>query len=69
MDGLNRTSVGLKLNILDADSGAKVEPQSNQRGIETSLEEDVEMLERSSLNRTSVGLKQACCNAYSYASC
>ena len=34
-DGLNRTSVGLKLTLTGCGSSARTGPQSNQRGIET----------------------------------
>ena len=56
---LNRTSVGLKpnhkINVLQR----AMQPQSNQRGIETMLISPFSIAAMIGLNRTSVGLKHA----------
>ena len=56
-DGLNRTSVGLKLKTLTAIPASSGQPQSNQRGIETRHRHRVPRA-AARLNRTSVGLKR-----------
>ena len=56
LDCLNRTSVGLKHAIGNKQTISEREPQSNQRGIETSSS-SFPTSNLSRLNRTSVGLK------------
>ncbi len=56
---LNRTSVGLKRIPRTMMMIPRSSPQSNQRGIETSLNEILRRL-IDTLNRTSVGLKLTC---------
>ena len=56
-NGLNRTSVGLKLSRGRPGAVAGHTPQSNQRGIETRRSRAARPRAVTSLNRTSVGLK------------
>jgi len=55
---LNRTSVGLKQRCLEDGGSTRFEPQSNQRGIETTAIADFSDAVAERLNRTSVGLKR-----------
>ena len=54
---LNRTSVGLKLVLNLLTQVGALQPQSNQRGIETETVDEVTLGAEERLNRTSVGLK------------
>ena len=54
---LNRTSVGLKPDLAADTAPSQREPQSNQRGIETSNGVISKSHQEVRLNRTSVGLK------------
>ncbi len=57
VQGLNRTSVGLKRREIPKEPGPPPRPQSNQRGIETAPRSLLQGDQAGGLNRTSVGLK------------